>query len=64
MGTAILAVHLGNGLFNENGGWEYPLTLLLASLVFVVRGGGKHSVDSWVQRGRLRKLIGPVQTNA
>ena len=48
--VAILAVHSGNGLFAHNGGWEYPLTLLLVSLLFVVRGGGPYSLDAWVYR--------------
>jgi hypothetical protein len=42
---AILAVHLGNGLFAENGGWEYPLTLSLVAFLFVVRGGGIYSFE-------------------
>ena len=49
---AILAVHLGNGLFAKNGGWEYPLTLLLVSFLFVVRGGGAYSFDAWRKRVR------------
>ena len=49
---AILAVHLGNGLFAKNGGWEYPLTLLLVSFLFVVRGGGAYSIDAWRKRVR------------
>jgi putative oxidoreductase len=48
--VAIFAVHLGNGLFAKNGGWEYPLTLLLVSLLFVVRGGGVYSMDGWLKR--------------
>lgn len=63
MGTAILAVHLGHGLFNASGGWEYPLTLLLVSLVFAVRGGGEFSVDSWVRRAGVGEPIGPLQRN-
>jgi putative oxidoreductase len=51
---AILAVHLGNGLFASNGGWEYPLTLLLVSFLFVVRGGGAYSFDAWRKRVRAR----------
>jgi putative oxidoreductase len=50
--VAIATVHLGHGLFAVNGGWEYPLTLLLVSLLFVIRGGGRYSVDAWVERTR------------
>ena len=35
-----------------------PVILLLASLVFAVRGGGEMSVDSWVQRARIVEPIG------
>ena len=49
---AIFAVHLGNGLFAKNGGWEYPLTLVLVSFLFVVRGGGTYSLDAWRKRVR------------
>lgn len=50
--TAILVVHAGNGLFAENGGFEYPLVLLMAAFYFVVRGAGPVSVDALVRRGR------------
>ncbi len=53
---AIFAVHWENGLFASDGGWEYPLTLFLVSLVFAVRGGGKYSLDAWAQRVRFRGL--------
>jgi len=43
-----LAVHLGNGwLFSSaNGGWEYPLYLVVISVVLVIAGGGRYSVSS------------------
>jgi putative oxidoreductase len=50
MVTAILAVHLPHGLLAKNNGFEYPLTLLAASLFFVVRGAGPISVDAWLVR--------------
>lgn len=43
--VAIFQVHLGNGLLAKNGGFEYPLTLAVISLFFIVRGGGPISVD-------------------
>jgi putative oxidoreductase len=52
MVVAIVTVHLGNGLFAKNGGWEYPLVLSLVALLFVVRGGGVHSLDAWLARVR------------
>jgi len=38
-----LAVHAGNGwLFsNANGGWEYPVVLILISIVVALLGGGR-----------------------
>jgi hypothetical protein len=48
--VAIAVVHAGNGLFTQNGGWEYPLTILLVSLAFVARGAGRYSLDAWLKR--------------
>ncbi|MEX0731660.1 MAG: DoxX family protein [Aquisalimonadaceae bacterium] len=45
MVVAIAAVHLGNGLFVSNGGYEFSLALLAMSAALVVTGGGKLSVD-------------------
>lgn len=53
--AAIAFVHLGKGLFAQNGGWEYPLTLLLAALYFVARGAGPISVDHALARARERR---------
>jgi len=50
--AAILFVHLGHGLFAQNQGWEYPLTLLLVALFFVVHGAGPVSVDAAIGRRR------------
>lgn len=47
---AIAFVHAGNGLLAENGGWEYPLTLLLVSAHFVFRGAGPFSVDHLIRK--------------
>ena len=44
LGVAVL-FHLGNGFFWTNGGYEYPLLWAVAALVFVVRGGGRYSLD-------------------
>lgn len=48
--VAILTVHLPNGLFMDNGGYEFGLALLGISVALVFNGGGKLSLD--------RKLIG------
>ena len=43
--VAILAVHLPNGLFMSNNGYEFGLALLAASISLVLSGAGKVSLD-------------------
>lgn len=43
--VAIMAVHIGNGLFMANNGYEYALVLLVATLALAIQGGGAWSVD-------------------
>lgn len=40
-----MTVHVGNGLFVSNNGYEFALTLLAASLALVFLGAGSLSVD-------------------
>lgn len=54
MASAIFTVHLGKGLFASNGGWEFPLVMMLVALFFVVRGGGPFSLDTVIERERMR----------
>lgn len=44
--VAIFSVHLSNGLFMANNGYEYALTLLVALLALAVQGGGRLSLDN------------------
>ncbi len=44
--VAGIVVHLPNGFFVSNGGVEFVLTLMAASLFFVGYGSGKWSVDA------------------
>lgn len=53
MAVAVFAVHLPNGLFMSNNGYEYALTLLAASLALMFLGGGKLSVDSQLAPNRV-----------
>ena len=55
MVSAIVFVHAGRGLLSKNGGWEYPLTLLCASLFFMAHGAGVFSVDTLLRKLRDRK---------
>ncbi len=43
--VAILAVHLKNGLTGQ-GGFQFPLALMMMALALVLQGGGKFSSDS------------------
>jgi len=45
MAVAIATVHLQNGLFMSNNGYEFGLALLVISLGFVFRGAGSLSLD-------------------
>lgn len=45
MVVAVAQVHLGNGFFWTDGGFEYPAMWGLLALTFVVRGGGRYSLD-------------------
>lgn len=43
--VAIFSVHIGNGLFMANNGYEFALALLAGSVAVLVEGAGKLSVD-------------------
>ena len=43
--VAIFTVHIGNGLFMSNNGYEYGLTLFVALAALAVQGGGRLSLD-------------------
>ena len=47
--TAVM-VHLPKGLFWTAGGFEYPLLWGVVALAFVLRGGGRYSVDHAIGR--------------
>ena len=54
MVVAIATVHLANGLFMSNNGYEFALALLVLSISLVFRGAGSLSAD----RALLAKLSG------
>jgi putative oxidoreductase len=43
--VAILTVHIGNGLFMANNGYEFGLALLAASVSLLISGSGKGALD-------------------
>ena len=54
MSVAVFMVHLSHGLSGP-GGFEFPLTLLAASLLFVLAGTGPLSLDRlWGKKGWLK----------
>ena len=46
MAVAIVSVHLQNGLFMSNNGYEFGLALLAASISLVFSGAGKAALDN------------------
>ena len=46
--VAIFGVHIGNGLFMANNGYEYALALLAVSVSLVFSGAGRLSIDSMI----------------
>jgi putative oxidoreductase len=48
--VAIFAVHIGNGLFMANNGYEFALTLFVVSLALAIQGGGKFALDKVLQK--------------
>ena len=43
--NAIFAVHIGNGAWNQEGGYEYPLVLAVAAGAIALADGGAASID-------------------
>jgi putative oxidoreductase len=54
MVVAIVTVHLSNGLFMANNGYEFGLVLLAASVGLVFRGAGSFSADRLLQAQPLK----------
>ncbi|UTV29419.1 DoxX family protein [Photobacterium atrarenae] len=50
MGVAIVSVHLENGLFMANNGYEFGLALLAVSVSLLFSGAGSMSADHWLVR--------------
>lgn len=58
---AIMFVHGRHGVFAQNGGFEYPLTLLIASVVLVWAGPGPYAVDNLLPQRGTDVSGGPVR---
>ena len=48
--VAILSVHIHNGLFMANNGYEYALALLGGAVAVLIEGAGKLSLDRIIAR--------------
>jgi putative oxidoreductase len=48
MVVAIFSVHIGNGLFMSNNGYEFGLALLAGAVSLLISGAGRASVDSLI----------------
>jgi putative oxidoreductase len=48
----IMAIHFtsAKGFFWSAGGWEYPLLIGICALFFLIRGGGRCSLDHMIGR--------------
>ena len=46
MTVAVLTVHLKNGFFNTNGGYEFNLALAGMALTLLIAGAGAYSLDN------------------
>ncbi|CAM3145100.1 DoxX family protein [Pseudomonas floridensis] len=48
--VAIFTVHIGNGFFMANNGYEYALALLGGALAVLIEGAGRLSLDRVIAR--------------
>jgi putative oxidoreductase len=58
MAVAVFGVHAQNGLFMSNNGYEYALTLLVASVSLAISGAGRLSLDAVLSRGATGRSLG------
>lgn len=52
MVVAIFAVHIGNGLFMADNGYEFGLALLVIAAALALRGAGSLSLDRVIAAGK------------
>lgn len=60
MAGAFLFVHLSNGVFVTEGGWELVVVLGLASLTLAAVGAGRLSLDGFVTAGSRARVSVPA----
>jgi putative oxidoreductase len=59
-----MTVHLGNGLFVSNNGYEFALALLAASVALAIQGGGAYAADRYIADGLQRTELSPRELAA
>ena len=53
-------VHISNGLFAQDGGWELVGVIAACELVLAATGAGRFSIDHLVHRGRQARAMPPT----
>jgi len=48
--VAIVSVHLENGLFMNNNGYEFALFLAVISFALIVQGGGRLALANYIAK--------------
>jgi putative oxidoreductase len=61
--VAIFSAHYQNGLFLSNGGYEFGLALLAASVALLITGAGRASVDERLAREQPAHRGAPATRN-
>lgn len=64
MAGAFWYVHMGKGLFSQEGGYEYVLVLAAAALLFTLTGAGRFSLDAVLWGRRPESASGRASVNA
>ena len=54
--VAILTVHWEHGLFAADGGFEFPLLLVVSAVWFMAAGGGPYSLDALLRAAREQRV--------
>ena len=63
MVVAIFSVHISNGLFMSNNGYEFALALFAATLGLAIQGAGSVSVDNLIANKIADHQAGRLQAN-
>lgn len=50
--VALFLVHIGNGFYIQNGGYEFMLLILAATVSLMITGAGRFSVDEMLGKSR------------